>query len=502
MLDPRTTAETMRPDESEAGGLLDPADWGGLRDLGHRMVDDMLEWLRTVRERPLYEPVPESVRRSLSGPVPREPQAASAVYEDFRRDVLPYPHGNVHPRFWGWVVGTGTPLGMLADMLAAGINSNSGFGDHCAVHVERQVVAWLAEALGIDAGVSGLLVSGCSVANLTGLAIARNALTEGDVRRDGLAGQAPLVVYGSTETHSSNLRGLELLGIGRNGFRGIRVDADHRIDVEALRAAIRADREAGRRPLAVVGNAGTVNIGAFDDLGALADVCSDEGLWLHVDGAFGALAALSGRLRPLTAALERADSVAFDLHKWLHVPYDAGAILVRRAEAHRKAFELSGAYLSHLESGVATGPENFMQRGVQMSRGFRALKVWMTIKEHGIDKLGRAVEANVDQAAYLADRVEREPELELAAPVPLNIVNFRFVPQGAPRAAEELDRLNRRVLEALHASGVAAPSHTVLDGRFVLRTAISNHRSRFDDFDLLVDEVLRHGRSLAQAGSR
>jgi glutamate/tyrosine decarboxylase-like PLP-dependent enzyme len=486
--------ETLPPEPT-----LDPDDWEGLRHLGHRMVDDMLASLRTIRDQPVHRPVPPDVAETFRTPAPRGPQAPEAIYEEFRRTILPYPHGNIHPRFWGWVVGTGTPLGMLAEMLAAGLNSNSGFGDHSVMYVERQVLDWLKEALGFPAPASGILTSGCSVANLAGLTIARNAGAGWDVRARGVQGApATLRVYGSAETHSSNLRALEVMGLGRDAFRAIPADVEHKVVVPELARAIRADRAAGDRPVCVIGNAGTVNVGAFDDLEALADLCAAERLWLHVDGAFGALAALAPSLRPRVAGLARADSVAFDLHKWLHVPYDAGALLVRDAERHHETFRMSGAYLASFSSTLATGPVNFMEHGVQMSRGFRALKAWMTIKEHGLDRLGRTIAHNVEQARYLACRVGSEPELELLAPVPLNIVNFRFAPKGL--AAERLDDVNRELLTRLHASGVAAPSHTMLDGRFSLRVAITNHRSRFVDFDLLVDTVLELGRAQVGAG--
>ena len=477
-------------------GTLDPEDWGELRELGQRMVADMLEYLEGVRERPVFQPMPEEVREAFRRPLPQEPTPAGDVYEEFRRSVLPYPHGNIHPRFWGWVMGSGTPLGMLADMLAAGLNCNSGFGDQSVIHVERQVLAWLREALGFG-GDGGVLTSGCTMANLTGLTVARNARSGFDVRAAGVrAGPAPLTVYGSVETHSSIHRALEILGLGRDAFRSVPVDAEHRIDPAALRELVAADRAERRRPIAVVGNAGTVNTGAFDDLGALADLCAEEDLWLHVDGAFGALVGFAPGLRHLLEGVERADSLAFDLHKWLHVPYDAAVLLVRDRGELKGSFEMGGAYLSHLESRLATGPVNFMELGPQMSRGFRALKAWMTIKEHGALKLGAMVQQNVDQAAFLASRIDAEPELERRGPVPLNIVCFRYAPDGW---AGDLDELNRRILVDLHESGLAAPSHTHFDGRFLLRAAITNHRSRREDFTALVDGVLERGRRFSGA---
>ncbi len=488
-----TSLQTLRAEET-----LDPDDWDELRALGHRMVDDMLAYLRTVRDRPVWRPIPAEIRARFTGPVPREPQGPSRAYADFRDYVLPHPMGNIHPRFWGWVMGTGTPLGALADMLAAGMNPNMGGGDHVANHVEAQVLDWCKEMLGFPIEASGLLVSGGSMANLVGLAVARNARAGFDIRKRGVRGASgPLTVYGSVEMHSSIQKAVELLGLGGDALRQVPVNAEYEIDVPALERMLREDRSAGCRPICVVGNAGTVGTGAIDDLRGLATIAAREGLWFHVDGAFGALAALVPEYRPRLAGMEVADSIAFDLHKWMYVPFEAGCTLVRDADTHRRAFALRPDYLTHAERGLAAGNLWFSDYGIQLTRGFRALKVWMSLKEHGLDKYARLVRQNIDQARYLAELIREAPDLELLAPVPLNVVCFRYV---APRRDDAaLDALNQELLIQLHEQGIAVPSNLTLGGRFALRVAITNQRSRREDFDLLVREVRRIGEALASA---
>jgi aromatic-L-amino-acid/L-tryptophan decarboxylase len=480
------------PEES-----LDPADWEAVQELGVQMVTDMLEYLKTVRERPVWQPIPEEIKEHFHKPLPLEPEAAERVYQDFKENVLPYPLGNIHPRFWGWVIGTGTPLGVLAEMLAATMNPNTGGGEQAATYVESQVLNWCKEMTGFPLDSSGLLVSGGSMANLVGLTVARHAKANYDIRSQGLYGSpSRMIFYGSKEMHSSLQKAVELLGFGSQSLRMIPVNEEFQIDLEELRNAIREDRERGHLPICIIGNAGTVNTGAVDELNALADICQVENLWFHVDGAFGALARLDPTLRNLLTGMERADSLAFDLHKWMYMPYEIGCALVRREEDHRRAFSLTPDYLAHAERGMASGDVWFSEYGVQLSRGFRALKAWMSIKEHGILKYGRMVRQNVDQASYLADLVDRAPELERLAPAPLNIVCFRYRIEGLHD--EALNELNKELLIRLQESGSAAPSYTTLNGKYAIRAAISNQRSRREDFDILVREVIRIGNEMVQ----
>jgi aromatic-L-amino-acid decarboxylase len=478
-----------RPEES-----LDPSSWEDFRAHGHQVLDELLDWLRTLRERPAWQPVPPAVREALRSPLPVEGQGLGSAWEDFRRQVLPYPWGNVHPRFWGWVNGTGTPSAALAELATAVINTNAGGGHQAAPYVERQVLEWCKTMLGFPATASGVMVTGGSVANLVALAAARDAADPEIVVAGVGASPQPLVLYASSETHNSVDKAVRLLGLGQRALRAVPVTADFRIDLAALERAIAEDRAAGRRPFCVVGNAGTVNTAAIDALDALADLCARERLWFHVDGAFGALAALSDALRPLLAGMTRADSIAFDLHKWMYLPYDVGCVLVRDPEAHRRPFATHASYLARLERGAAPNDHDPGSLGPELSREFRGLKVWLLLKEHGIAKFARLIEQNVAQAKYLGGLAHRHPELELLAPVPLNIVCLRYRAPGADEG--RLNELNREVLMRVQERGIAVPSATTLNGRFAIRVAITNHRTVTADLDLLAEQIVVIGREL------
>ena len=475
---------------------LDPTDWEPIRALAHRMLDDMLERLETIGDAPAWRETPAEVARALVEPVPVEPQGLERAYRDFQQLVLPYTALNIHPRFWGWVMGSGSVDGMLAEMLRGALNLNAGGANVSGTLLELQALEWCKSLMGFPASAGALLVTGGSTANLVALAAARDALL-GDSAAAGLQDSGRrLVFYGSSETHNSVPKALRLLGVGESGWRAVPIDDAYRIDLEALQRQIAEDRADGLQPACVIGNAGTVNTGAIDDLPALVALCRREKLWFHIDGAFGAIAALSPALKSLVTGMEQADSLAFDLHKWLHIPYDAGCVLVRDRQAHTRPFVHEGSYLNKMDRGPGTWPVLFSDFGLELSREFRGLKVWLAFKAHGTAIYGRLVEMNVGQARYLADRITASPELELLAPVALNIVCFRH--RGTDSMSEPArNEFNRQLLMRIQSEGIAVPSQTVLRGRFAIRVSITNHRSRREDFDALVEAVLRLGQEMA-----
>ena len=463
------------------------------------MVDDILDYLKDIRSRPVWQDTPIGIKEHFNSSLPLEGQSLELVYSEFLERILPYPMGNIHPRFWGWALGTGTITGALADFLASSMNSNIGGGNHGAVLVERQVINWIKEMVSFPSSASGLLTSGCSAANLIGLLVGRNVKTDFNVRNKGLQNiSPPLIVYASVEIHSSIQKAIEIMGLGRNQLHLIPVNDDFQIDLDLLKNTIKEDRKKGYRPFCIVGGAGTINTGSFDDLNALGTICKKENLWFHIDGAFGIWAALVPSVKKKILGLLQADSLALDLHKWMYMPYEIGCVIIRHETDHLQTFSVMPEYLSHKKSdgGLIGGDLSwYSDYGFQLSRGFRALKAWMSIKEHGIKKYSRLIQQNIDQANYLAELVKTHSNLELSAPVFLNIVCFRYVNQEL--SAENLNELNKRIVIELQEKGIAVLSWTTLVDQYVMRVAIFNHRSNKTDFDFLISKIIEIGARLS-----
>ncbi|MBA6413729.1 aminotransferase class I/II-fold pyridoxal phosphate-dependent enzyme [Parahaliea sp. F7430] len=486
----------------DAPSLLDPEDWADFRAQAHAALDTALEFIEQRQQGAVWQELPSSVT-ALDQPLPRKGAPLDSLVSDVQKKIMPYTLGNTHPRFWGWVHGSGTPSGLVAQMMMAAINANMGGREHAPIYVERQVIRWLVELFALPEGASGVICTGTSTATLLGLSVARHKKVGQVLRSAGNAAMPGLRAYASGQVHVSVSKALELMGLGTEALCAVPVASNYSMDVNALEAQLQADIAEGLEPFVVVSCVGSVNSGAIDDLQAINRLCRKYGVWHHVDGAFGALSILSESLRPRIAGIEEADSIAFDFHKWMHVGYAAGCLLVADGEQHRATFATSQAYLKAESQGERVGmsggapwPTDF---GVELSRGFSALAVWFQLREMGTERLGRAIYRNCLQASKLAEAVTEQPELQLLAPVSLNIVCFRYAPQFL--SEEALNDLNRRIVIELQCRGIAAPSSTVLDGRTVIRVAITNHRTRWSDLQALLNETLALGAELqADAG--
>jgi aromatic-L-amino-acid/L-tryptophan decarboxylase len=490
----------MTPHNHPAPPALDPERF---RRLAHETVDLVADYLAGIRERPVFRPMTPAERATLM----EDSLDAAGVdpgdlLDRVRTTVLPHAMGNGHPRFFGWVNSAPAPMGILADLLAAALNPSCAGGDHAAIYVERAAVRWLMELIGFPTdGSMGLLVSGGSAATLIALAAARHRAATEDgwsVRREGLQrARRPLVLYVSPDGHSCIQKAAELLGLGSEAIHRVSIDESHRIDVGALRAAVAADRAAGAHPFCVAASAGTVSTGAIDPLAEIADLCAAERLWLHVDGAYGAMGAALPAHRARYAGLERADSIALDPHKWLSVPVECGAVLVRDGDLLRQAFSLVPDYLRTETDRGFGGLPWYSEYGIQQTRGFRALKLWMTLRHLGRDGVRNLVARHLALARHLASLVDAGPDLERLAAVELSIVCFRYAPTGLRGDDGVLDLLNTRVMQAVQAGGDAFLTQTTLRGRFALRACVLHYGTTEADVVALIDAVRQAGARLA-----
>lgn len=463
---------------------LDPRDWERFRADAHRLLDICIDHLLHARQRP-WQPVPASVRDALSLGDAEEGVGFDAVIHEMVHHILPYSSGNTHPRFFGWVHGTGLVSGLLSEMVAAAMNSNCGGRDHGAVYVEREVLKWCQRCFGFPETASGVLVTGTSQATVIALAVARQKALGNAIRKQGIQDSEPLTAYAVEGVHHAIVKAMELLGLGSDALRRVPVDPETGgMNIAALEAQMKADRAMGKRPFCVIGTAGSVDCGAFDDLEALSDFCGREGVWMHVDGAFGAWTRIaSAPWNKLVRGIERADSLATDFHKWMYVQYDCGMVLIRNEQDQRAVFAARPAYLAGQAQGVGGGEPWFCDYGTDLSRGFRALKVWTALRCHGRGALGQAVTRNCELAAMMGRLVEEANDLRLAAPVRSNVCCFSVAEAG------EAGAWNERIVRELQVRGEVVFSTTKIGGMTVIRAAITNHRTREEDIVRAVEAV-------------
>ena len=474
--------------------MLDPTP-DEIGDWGNSVIQLMAEYLGGLRDHKVYRHISSrDIRDSLDPALPTKGIDFDALLKVFRENIIPFSRQNAHPRMFGYVQSPGTPLAAFADLLASTLNANLTVwrSAPAPVELERLTIDWIRQILGFNAQAGGLFVSGGSMANLAAIAAARQA-------KDDSSGR--LRIYASSETHFSIAKATALLGIGRENVRFVAVDECFKIRVDDLVAKITADLEAGYLPFCVVANAGTVNTGAVDPLAEIREIADRFQLWMHVDGSYGAFAVLAKSARKLFAGLERADSIALDPHKWLYLPVDVGCVIYRAPEIARAAFAHEAEY-TRIIGEKADEAFAFWDYGPELSRRFRALKVWMLLKGVGLDSLGEAIESNLACARYLESMVRASDDFEMVAPVELSIFCLRHVPvQLRNKSPQAIDAFNERLLIALQRDGSSYLSNATLAGRFALRGCVLNYRTTLRDMEILLDDLRRVAGSLPNSAS-
>src|SRR5437868_13755892 len=483
--------------------LLDPSS-GQIRSWANAAVELMAEYLGTIRDRRVYPSTSSrQLRERLDSSLPEKPVNFDELIRTFRDTLIALSRHNGHPRMFGYVQAPGTPIAAIADLLVSTLNANltAWRSAPAAVEIERLTIDWIKQIIGFNRTGAGLFVSGGSMANLAALAAARRAKAPAQIQDKGaqLCAQA-LRVYASEETHHSVAKAAALLGIGRDNVRLISVDERYKINLDQLVVAIEDDRAAGYLPICVVANAGTVATGAFDPLAQICEIARRYNLWIHVDAAYGGFAALAPSIRHLFASIAGADSVALDPHKWLYLPVDCGCILYRDPETARATFAHEAEYTRVIGQG-ADEAFAFWDYGPELSRRFRALKVWMLLKGVGLRALGDAVEKDLACARHFEKLIKESDDFEMLAPIQLSIFCFRHLPaqlksvvtSSAEREKVEsqLDAHNERLLLALQRDGSSYLSNARLRGRFALRGCVMNYRTTLRDMEILLDDLRR-----------
>ena len=472
---------------------LDPEDWDSIRNLGHKILDDMLSYQQTIKSQPFKYPTDEAIDK-LKVPLPDEGMGEESVYELMKEHFLPYTLKMTRPDFWGWVLGTGSTFGALVQLFSAGMN----YGDEpwlIGQYVINQSLDWIKEMVDYPLDSSGVFLSGGSEANFTGLAVARYKMAEIDVKSMGIQ-QVPryMTLYCSDQAHDCLDKSIELLGFGNDALRWIPSNDEYQMDMTKLEKAIKEDREKGYHPFCVIGTAGSTNLGSFDDLNAIADLCERENLWFHLDAAFGAWVKLSPTHRHLVSGLERADSVAIDLHKWMNMEYTIACTLVRDRLAHACTF-VYGHGAEYLQSGLEILEQvNPFNLNLALTRPTYGMRAYMLLRAYGRKRYQQLVQKNIEQIQYLGELIQKTPSLELVFPIISNVACFRYVDAGLSET--DLIQLNRGILGKVWEVNFGMISDTTVRGMYVLRACNVNHRSREQDFDKLVDHVVKFGDEL------
>jgi len=462
-----------------------------LRDWGNSVIQLMADYYGELRDHRVYGRMSSrEIRDRLDAALPTKGIEFDSLLRVFRETIVPFSRQNAHPRMFGYVQSPGAPVAAFADLLASILNANLTVwrSAPAPVELERLTINWIRQILGFNAEAGGLFVSGGSMANLAAIAAARQAKDSSSDR---------LRMYASSETHFSIAKAAALLGIGRQNVRHVAVDEHFRTRVDDLISKITADLDAGHVPFCVVANAGTVNTGAVDPLAEIREVANRFQLWMHVDGSYGAFAVLAKSARELFAGIEQADSIALDPHKWLYLPVDVGCVIYRSPEIARAAFAHEAEY-TRIIGEKADEAFAFWDYGPELSRRFRALKVWMLLKGVGLESLSEAIESNLACARYFESLVQASDDFEMIAPVELSIFCFRHVPiQLRSESPEAIDAFNERLLVALQQDGSSYLSNATLGGRFALRGCVLNYRTTLRDMEILLDDLRRVARSLA-----
>lgn len=481
---------------------MDPEE---IRKLGYHAVDLIVDYFSNISQSPILPNITlEEIKGQINELLPQIKQDPSIVLDDCQEKIIKNAVHIGSPRFLGWVLASVTPIGAFADGIAGALNQNvavSGVG--MATAVELLVIDWIKEIIGYDPQAGGILVSGGSIANLTALAIARNIKADYDVKKVGMQKGNNIRLYVSREVHMCIPKAANLLGIGTNNIRWVDVDDKYCMDVDDLEKKILEDKKNGCNPFSVVATAGTANTGAIDPLNSIADICQKHDLWFHVDAAYGGFATLSSEHKSLLNGIDRADSVVLDPHKWLFIPFEAGCVLVKKPSFMSQTFAMDADYI-HLDNDRISKKEDidFSDYGLQLSRGFRALKIWMSLKQYGVKKYARIIDQNIYLAQYLEEILSESNDFEIVAPMSLSVVCFRYVPRDLKMEKSNddqrkiemyLSKLNLGILNAMRKDGRALLSSTLLDKKYVLRACIVNFRTTKQDIKDIVDIIRKLG---------